>query len=112
MITIIEKSVGERICRSRPTLRMTNSTKPRVFTNTPADTDSRQVHAASPDTNGADYQLAGYGDNHNQATLENEIDILSPKSQIVRVLADGFTLVYGLPPGEQEVSRPAVLSTG
>jgi hypothetical protein len=30
--------------------------------------------------------------------LENGIDILSPKSQIVRVLADGITLVYPLLP--------------
>jgi hypothetical protein len=45
--------------------------------------------------------------------LENEIDILAPQSQVVRVLADGFTLVNGLlPPAKQEVCIPAVLSTG
>ena len=44
--------------------------------------------------------------------LENEIDILSPKSQIVRVLADGFSLVYGLLPPAGRKFRPAMLSTG
>ena len=44
--------------------------------------------------------------------LENEIDILSPKSQIVRVLADGFSRVYGLLPPASRMFRPAVLSTG
>lgn len=37
--------------------------------------------------------------------LENGIDILSPKSQIVRVQADGFTLVYPLlPPASRKIA--------
>ena len=43
IITIMEKSVGERLCRSSPIPRTTNSTRPRVFTKTPTITDSRQL---------------------------------------------------------------------
>jgi len=41
---------------------------------------------------------------------EDEIDILSPKSQIVRVLADGFTLVYGLLPPASRKFRDRLCS--
>src|ERR1017187_10577295 len=41
MITIMENSVGERMCKSSPALRMTSSTSPLVLTRTPTARDSR-----------------------------------------------------------------------
>ena len=43
MITIMENSVGERMCKSSPTLRMTSSTSHLVFTRTPTASDSRHL---------------------------------------------------------------------
>src|SRR5262249_20066294 len=42
MMTIMENRAGEMMCRSSPTLRMTSSTSPLVFTRTPTARDSRQ----------------------------------------------------------------------
>lgn len=43
MITIMENRTGERMRRSSPTLRITSSTSPLVFTSTPTATDSLQL---------------------------------------------------------------------
>ena len=68
MMTRGEKSAGESIRKSSPTLSTTSSTRPLVLTNGPTARDSRQGSAASANRGGAHQELGGNRYRQNRST--------------------------------------------